>query len=165
MPELTALRPATAVDIDAVSTLLQPEAKGDVILPRSRDDLFEHLSELLVVERNHHIVGCAALHVYSRNLAEIRSLVVAPSTRHLGLGRMLVKGCEAMACRLAISQLFALTYVTDFFLQLGFAVIPRESLPHKVWTVCIHCHNFASCNETAVHKTLNIKDYLQNDAH
>jgi len=153
---LTNLRSATAQDIDAIAQLLQPAIAADIILPRSRDDLFAHLSEWLVVERDQCVVGCAALHVYSETLAEIRSLVVAPQLRHLGLGRTLVKGCEAMAHTLAIEQLFALTYVTDFFIRLGFVTIPRESLPHKVWTVCIHCQHFARCEEVAVHKILNI---------
>ncbi|MDX8408581.1 MAG: N-acetyltransferase [Mariprofundales bacterium] len=156
MPTLVSLRPARVNDIDAISSLLQPAVAAEIILPRNRDALFEHLPELLVIARKQMIVGTAALHVYSAKLAEIRSLVVAPDMRGLGLGRLLVEGCEEMARKLGIHELFALTYVTGFFASIGFETIARESLPHKVWTVCIHCHNFSSCKETAVLKKLNV---------
>ncbi|MDX8383339.1 MAG: GNAT family N-acetyltransferase, partial [Ghiorsea sp.] len=34
------------------------------------------------------------------------------------------------------------------------AVVAKESLPQKVWTVCVHCPKFSHCDEIAVRKYL-----------
>jgi amino-acid N-acetyltransferase len=94
------------------------------------------------------------LHVYQANLAEIRSLVVSDSHQGMGIGRLLVEGCEKVATELGLEKLFALTYVENFFGQLGYAAVQKETLPHKIWTVCIHCEKFSNCDEVAVEKVL-----------
>jgi hypothetical protein len=45
---------------------------------------------------------------------------------------------------------FALTRKTGFFLKLGFQVVPRDSLPRKIWKDCITCTKFVGCDEVAV---------------
>ena len=44
----------------------------------------------------------------------------------------------------------ALTYVPAFFHKLGFKTVPMETLPEKVWGVCIKCYKYNKCDETAV---------------
>ena len=56
---------------------------------------------------------------------------------------------------LGVARIFALTYVPGFFARLGYAQVPKETLPHKVWTVCVHCDKFADCDELAVEKRLS----------
>jgi len=149
------IRMAEVRDVDAIAALLAPFAARQVILPRSRDDIYQHLQEFLVATFNGAIAGAAAMHIYGSNLAEIRSLVVTVGHQGSGVGSLLVEACEKWAAGLGVACIFALTYVPDFFVRMGYARVPRESLPHKIWTVCVHCTRFTDCDEIAVRKRLS----------
>jgi len=148
------IRAAKVSDVDAIEHILTPYAKNKVVLIRDKDDIFQHLQEFIVAEYDGLVIGTAALHVYASHIAEIRSLVVNPDYQGLKLGQLLVQDCEQRAIKLGIVQVFALTYVDAFFLRMNYKVVPKESLPHKVWTVCIHCEKFSACDEIAVVKQL-----------
>lgn len=148
------IRRAEIRDVDAIASLLTPFAQRQIILPRSRDDIYQHLQEFLVADIEEAPVASAALHIYAANLAEIRSLVVAEEHQGMGIGRILVRACERWGKELGVTGVFALTYAPEFFVRLGYTVTPKESLPHKIWTACIHCGKFADCDETAVRKSL-----------
>jgi amino-acid N-acetyltransferase len=149
------VRMAETDDVDAIHDLLQPFADRGIILPRSHDDLYQHLQEIVVAEYDGKPVGTTALHVYGSNLAEIRSLVVRPDHQKRQIGRLMIEAAEQWAAGLGIARIFALTYVPEFFARLGYARVPKETLPHKVWTVCVHCAKFADCDEIAVEKRLS----------
>ena len=149
------VRAAETGDVDDIYALLVPYAKEQVILQRSKDDLYQHLQEFVVAEYDGVLVGTAALHIYGSNIAEIRSLVVKPDYQGKRIGHVLVEGCEKMAAQLHVAKVFALTYVEHFFVSMGYAVVPKESLPHKIWTVCVHCKKFGDCDEIAVQKRLS----------
>jgi len=155
MPHSIRVRSAEAGDVEAIHALLTPHAEKRVLLPRSIDDIYQHLQEFLVAEYDGRLVGVVALHVYTSALGEIRSLVVDTGAQHHGIGTLLVEGCEKWAAGLGISTLFALTYVTGFFLKQGYEVVSKETFPHKIWTVCVHCAKFADCDEVAVQKKLS----------
>ncbi|HXH73288.1 MAG TPA: N-acetyltransferase [Mariprofundaceae bacterium] len=154
MPHNICIRSAEAGDVEAIHALLLPHAEKRVLLPRSIDDIFQHLQEFLVAEYDGRLAGVVALHVYTSSLGEIRSLVVDADTQHHGIGSLLVEACEKWAAGLGIATVFALTYVTGFFLRQGYEVVSKESFPHKIWTVCVHCAKFADCDEVAVQKKL-----------
>ncbi len=149
------VRNAIASDVPHVHALLMPFAKQDIILQRDEDNIFQHLQEFLVAECDGKVAGVVCAHIYGKNLAEIRSLVVDPAFQKHGIGRLLVEGCEQWVTDLGVAKLFALTYVTGFFTKLGYRIVSKESLPHKVWTVCVHCSRFADCDEVAVEKLLS----------
>ncbi|MDX8394178.1 MAG: N-acetyltransferase [Mariprofundales bacterium] len=150
------LRPAHVSDVDNMHALLSHYAKQKLLLPRNMDDLFQHLQEFIVaIDTNQQFLGMAALHVYESSLAEIRSLIVAPNAKGHGIGKQLVQYCEQEAFTLEIKRIFALTYVDDFFIKQGYQCVALENLPHKIWTVCIHCDNFTNCTEIAVEKKLS----------
>lgn len=155
MPHNISVRNASVDDVDAIHALLSPFAETHIILPRTRDDLFQHLQEFLVALYDDELVGVVAVHIYGSNLAEIRSLVVRPDMQRHGIGRVLIEGCEKWAAQLGVARIFALTYVPEFFGKLGYPQVHRESLPHKVWTVCVHCAKFTDCDEIAVEKRLS----------
>jgi len=148
------IRSATVDDVEAIYQLLLPYAEHDIILLRDRDNIFQHLQEFLVAGVDGEIAGAVCAHIYSENLAEVRSLAVRPDQQQQGIGQMLVEGCEQWLKSLGVSKVFALTYVTDFFIKQGYSIVSKESLPHKIWTVCIHCSRFADCDEIAVEKRL-----------
>jgi amino-acid N-acetyltransferase len=145
---------AEADDVDAMHALLLPWSGKKIVLPRTHDSFYQHLQEFVVAEYDGELVGLAALHVYQSNLAEVRSLVVSESHQGMGVGRLLVEGCEKVAIELGLEKVFALTYVENFFGQLDYAAVQKETLPHKIWTVCIHCEKFSNCDEVAVEKVL-----------
>ncbi|MDX8376476.1 MAG: N-acetyltransferase [Mariprofundales bacterium] len=150
------LRPAHVSDVANMHALLSDYAEQKLLLPRSMDDLFQHLQEFIVaLDTNKQFLGMAALHIYESSLAEIRSLVVAPQAKGQGIGKQLVQYCENEAFTLEIQRIFALTYVDGFFIKQGYQRVSLEKLPHKIWTVCIHCDNFTNCKEIAVEKQLN----------
>ncbi|HKI60538.1 MAG TPA: N-acetyltransferase [Mariprofundaceae bacterium] len=157
MPHRILIRNAEADDVKAMHTMLLPYSEKKIVLPRTEDSLFQHLQEFLVADYDGKLVGLAALHVYQANLAEVRSLVVCDSHQGMGVGKLLVEGCERFAASLGIQRLFALTYVDGFFSNMGYQVVAKESLPHKIWTACIHCEKFSSCDEIAVEKRLTVE--------
>jgi len=148
------IRPAQVQDVENIYQLMLPYMQDKTLIERNQDDIFEHLQEFIIALKDNAIVGVSALHIYGSNLAEIRSLVVSPQARRLSIGHQLVKACEAMGKQLGVTRMFALTYIDKFFLEQGYAVVAKESLPQKVWTVCVHCPKFSHCDEIAVRKDL-----------
>jgi amino-acid N-acetyltransferase len=100
------------------------------------------------------IVGCCALTIIWADLAEVRSLAVDSHYQGRGIGRALVEWAVAEARRLNIRKLMSLTYEQRFFEKLGFDVVPKESLPLKVWSDCVRCPKRDGCDEIAMLRTL-----------
>jgi amino-acid N-acetyltransferase len=148
------LRAAQVQDVEPIYQLMLPFMQDKTLIERNQDDIFEHLQEFMVALKNNTIVGVAALHIYGSNLAEIRSLVVSPKAQRMSIGHQLVKACEAMGKQLGVTRVFALTYIDQFFLEQGYDIVAKESLPQKVWTVCVHCPKFSHCDEIAVAKSI-----------
>ncbi|MDQ6958002.1 MAG: N-acetyltransferase [Mariprofundaceae bacterium] len=155
MPHRIQVRAAEVDDVSAIAELLAPFAEKEIILPRSRDDIFQHLQEFVVAFFDEDLAGVAALHIYGSNLAEVRSLVVRDDMQGRDIGRLLLEACEKWGAGLGVACIFALTYVPEFFLSHGYEQVLKESLPHKIWTVCVHCSKFADCDEVAVQKRLS----------
>ncbi|OIO73060.1 MAG: GNAT family N-acetyltransferase [Zetaproteobacteria bacterium CG_4_9_14_3_um_filter_49_83] len=149
------IRRAEAGDVPAMALVLAKFSQDKLLLDRSEDDIYQHLQEFVVADCEGLIVGTVALHIYGSNLAEIRSLAVSKDFQKNNLGKMLVQACETMAEELHVALVFALTYVSDFFIHLGYHIVPKEALPYKVWTVCVHCEKFSHCDEIAVQKRLS----------
>lgn len=141
-------------DVPEIHRLITHHAELNRMLFRSHADLYEHLRDFFVcVEptgEEEHVIGCAALELAWRDLAEIKSLAVDEAHRGRGIGSRLVKASMAEGQRLGLERIFALTREQHFFEKLGFTVVPRETLPHKVWTDCVRCPLQENCDEIAV---------------
>ena len=148
------IRKAKIKDIKQIQELIGCFAKQDVMLPRSLNELYEHIRDFWVDEDKDKIWGCAALHISWDDLAEIKSLAVAKNKQGKGLGQDLVSACLAEARLLGAKRIFVLTYKPDFFKKLGFKKIKHEALPHKIWAECINCCKFPNCQEIALLKVL-----------
>jgi len=137
-----------------IHSLIKIEAAENQMLPRALSEIYEFIRDFVVAidEDTGKIVGCCALHVLWEDLAEVRSLTVCQSIRHLKTGTKLVEFCLQEAKELDIPRVFALTYVKDFFIKLGFEEISKDKLPQKVWSDCVKCHKFPDCDEVAVEK-------------
>ena len=95
-------------------------------------------------------MACAALRVLWDDVAEVRTLAVRPDHHGRGLGGHLVEYLVADARALGLPRVIALTREVPFFERCGFVVVPRESLPRKVWTDCVRCPKRHACDEVAV---------------
>ena len=147
-------RKARGKDVARIEALLLDGANKGLLLPRSRSQLFTVLRDFFVLEdpANGKVIGCCALAVIWENMAEVRSLYVSEEYRRQGLGQVLVNACLEEAKSLEISRVFTLTYQVKFFASAGFTEVPKETLPQKIWTDCIHCPKFPNCDETAMIK-------------
>lgn len=144
------IRRARTADVPGIQRLVNTFAETNLMLPRSLSALYENVRDFSVVERDGEVLGCAALHVSWKDLAEVKSLAVAQSCQGMGLGAELVRACIDDARALGVARVFALTYVPDFFEKLAFSRVDKALLPRKVWTECVFCPKFADCTEVAV---------------
>jgi len=83
-------------------------------------------------------------------MAEIRSLAVVKGYQGQKLGSRLVLACLEEARALGIRKVFVLTYVEGFFAKMGFKVVEKSTLPHKIWADCLRCSKYPDCDETAM---------------
>ena len=120
------------------------------MLPRSLNELYEHLRDFHLFEENGSLAGVCALHISWDGLAEIRSLAVNKNKMKQGIGTKLVSRCLEEAAELQVERVFVLTYQEDFFKKLGFTDVEKKELPHKIWTDCLNCVKFPNCDESAL---------------
>ncbi len=149
------LRKAVVDDVEKIQKLVNHFASKDDMLPRSLSEIYENVRDFFVYIEDGEITGCAALHVYWKDLAELKSIAVLEQHQHRGIGRTLTKECIEDAKRLGIAKLFVLTYHPKFFERLGFVVAPKDSLPHKIWSECVKCHKFPDCGEVPLILEIN----------
>ena len=120
LSETVSIRPARPEDDAEITRLvgLYP----DKLLQEDRPEL----ERFFIAELDGRAVGCCALDVYSRRLAEIRSLAVEPEMGRLGVGRRLVKACRDRARELGVRQLLAVSSAVEFFEKSGFSTFRQE---------------------------------------
>lgn len=146
----TAVRTATVDDVPPIYELLQRYAAMGNLLPRSEDEIFRQLRNFFVVGPPGRPLACGALEIFTAELGEVRSLMVESGYQKQGFGRRIVEHIAGKAAEQGLSRLMALTYVPEFFHRLGFRTVPKDTLPEKVWGVCIKCYRFNHCDEIAV---------------
>lgn len=151
-----AIRKAKAEDIETVHRILNRYADQGLLLPRSLSELYDHLRDYFVLEAldSGDIQGVCGLGICWKDLAEIESLAVHETVKGLGFGRKLVETCLDEARSLGLNKVFTLTYVPQFFSNIGFEEIDKSILPHKIWADCLKCPKFPDCDETAMMFTL-----------
>jgi len=147
---MTTIRPARVEDVEPMRALIDRYAAEDRMLSRSREFLAEHLRDFVVAEHEGAFAGCCALAVLTGDLAEVRSLAVAPETGGRGIGKALVAACVAEARRLGLRRVFALTLVPEFFERCGFTLTSLGRLPEKSASECPVCPKRTACDEQAM---------------
>lgn len=154
VPATVGVRPAEPGDVDAILALLADYARMGNLLPRSRTEVTANIQWFRVAEAAGDVVGCGALEIFTPDLAEVRSLVVAEDHKGTGTGRLLVERLIDDARGRGHGRLMALTYSPGFFHRLGFETVSKEQFPEKVWGICVSCYKFHRCDEIAVLKYL-----------
>ena len=149
-------RKAQIRDIQPIYELLQEYGRNGELLPRPLSELYDHLRDFTVYvdKADTTVLGCCALQICWKDLAEIRSLAVQPEHVGAKIGSALSERALSEARSLHIRKVFTLTYRPDFFKQFGFAEIDRSELPLKIWGGCLLCVKFPDCDETAMMKEI-----------
>jgi len=148
------IQPATIHDVPRIQEIINSHAELGKMLFKSYAQIYEDLRDFAVYVKDDKVVGCTALAVLWADLAEVRSLAVEDSYKGQGIGRRLVEWTIAEARRLQIRKIMSLTYEQAFFEKLGFEVVPKETLPLKVWSDCVRCPKRDGCDEIAMVREL-----------
>ncbi len=149
------VRKPRLTEVVAIRELIDAAAREGEVLPRALPELYENVRDFCVyADQEGRVGGCVALHIDMVDLAEVRSLVVRPDLRGLGIGRRLVEAVVEEACQLEIARVYAFTRMTRFFTRAGFHEVSKDTLPYKVFKDCMRCRLFPDCDEIAVIKDL-----------
>ena len=96
------------------------------------DGLVEHLNDAFVARDGAAIVGCSALETYADG-ALLRSVVVAPIARGLGVGQRLTEAAVTWAQSVGMPAVYLLTTSAEsYFPKFGFVPVTREHVPASV---------------------------------
>ena len=148
-------RTARISDAAAVHRVVAHYAGEGLLLPRTEAEIRERIGRFLVLVekrgKEEKVLGCVALEPYGADLAEIRSLAVAPDVRGQGrnVGDRLMKAAMDTARRRKIARLFAVTHRPDFFARYGFRPGPRQAVPEKIARDCVGCPKERKCTLVA----------------
>jgi amino-acid N-acetyltransferase len=115
-------------------------------------ELYSQVKDFIVSEDKDsgEIVGCGALQIVWEDLAEIRSLAVQTDHQGKGIGTALIEALLEESKQMGVGKVFVLTYRPELFQRLGFELMDRSLLPHKIWADCIRCTKFPECDEIAL---------------
>lgn len=164
MPDIH-IRKARPSDVSSMLGLINGYARAGLMLPRTEFEMCENIRDFSVAVvgqasgrpgragmpvPTEELVGCGALHFYTPQMAEVRSLAVSEKVKSAGVGRRVVEALLQEARQYSLDVAFAFTYVVPFFEKCGFQVVDRGSLPLKVWKDCVRCPHFNCCDETAM---------------
>lgn len=113
-------RPASQADWIKIHKLIKLYPKQLV------QKFFPKIEEFFVTVVDGEVVGCCALEVYSKRLAEIRSLVVKEEYQHQGIGKKLIMLCLKKAKKLKIFEVLSVTSAVELFESSGFNTFNNE---------------------------------------
>ncbi len=149
------IRRARLPDVASIVAVTREFGQEGIMIPLSMGDTLERLRSFLVAcvpdgTPDGKIIGCVAVDATWDLLVEIRSLAVERKSHKSGVGRLLLEAALRDAEEFGAKEIFTLTYVPEFFAKFGFEIINRDTLPHKVWLVCVKCPKFPDCGEVAM---------------
>jgi N-acetylglutamate synthase-like GNAT family acetyltransferase len=147
-------RRAKISDVAAIHSLVAHYAAQGLLLPRAPEEIRANIGHFIVQEDGQRVVSCLSLESYGADLAEIRSIAVAPENRGQGLGARLIAFALAEARRRGIARIFAVTHAPQFFERQGFTAAARQSLTEKIERDCRTCSQQRTCKLVAVIATV-----------
>ncbi len=127
------IRRARTGDVPGIKRLIDLYAPTRRLLTKPAVALYEDVQEFRVAADGDQVLGCGALHVLWRDLAEIRTVAVDPARRGAGLGRRIVEALLAAAEELGVRRVFVLTFEVEFFARHGFTPIDDMPLDRTVY--------------------------------
>jgi amino-acid N-acetyltransferase len=126
-PLLAEVRRARTTDVPGIRALVDTYTGDRRLLAKAMVNLYEDVQEFFVAVDGERVVGCGALHVLWEDLAEVRTVAVAPHVQGRGVGSALLERLVENARDLGVRRLFCLTFETEFFARHGF--VPIDEVP------------------------------------
>ncbi len=141
-PAKFAARPARTGDVPAIRALVEPLAARRVLVSKDAVAYYAGLQQFVVAEgAAGDVVGCGALHVLWDDLAEVRTLAVAPTHLGRGIGGAVLERLLDDARRLDVHRLFCLTFEVGFFRRHGFEVIDGTPVEPSVYAELLRSYD------------------------
>jgi amino-acid N-acetyltransferase len=122
-PVLAEVRRARTADVRGIRGLVDANTADRRLLAKPTVTLYEDVQEFFVAVDGDEVVGCGALHVLWEDLAEVRTLAVAPAVQGRGIGAALLTRLIENARELGVRRLFCLTFEVGFFARHGFVPV------------------------------------------
>lgn len=92
----------------------------------------EHFHNFFIFRKDKMTVGCVGIEIYE-NVGLLRSVAIHPSFQGKGIGQQMVSKMEAYSVENRIHKIYLLTETAEnFFLKLGYKIIPREETDPKI---------------------------------
>lgn len=139
------IRRARTRDVREIQRFIDAYADDKILLSKPTVQLYEDVQEFWIAERGSgsasDVVGCGALHVMWEDLAEVRTLAVAPTERRTGVGHLLLGRLIEVARELGVSRVFCLTFEVDFFTRHGFRQIDGVPIEHEVFAQILQSYD------------------------
>jgi amino-acid N-acetyltransferase len=139
--ESVVVRRARTPDVRAIRSLVEPMAASRRIVAKDAVAYYEAVHEFKVVELDHEIVGCGALHVMWEDLAEVRTVAVRPEFKGRGLGSAVLRALLQDARELGVQRVFCLTFETAFFGRHGFRPIDGQAVEPQVYAELLRSYD------------------------
>ena len=83
-------------------------------------------STFFVALESQKIIGCCALEIYSKRLAEVRTLAVAEKFQGQGVGTALIEACLKKARKKKVYEVLTITGAVSLFEKKGFDTFHNE---------------------------------------
>jgi N-acetylglutamate synthase-like GNAT family acetyltransferase len=150
-----AIRTACARDADAIHELIDEHLAEGHLLPRELGEVLVHVHRFVVAVQDDEVLACAELAPLSHAVAEVRSMVVTREARGRGVGRRVVNELVRRATAAGFEKICAFSHSPEYFVHLGFSIVPHVWLPEKIVTDCHACSRFRRCGQYAVIRSLD----------
>ena len=123
--------------------LIDPYVKEGRILPRTYDQINQHLEDFVVLRHFDRLVACAGLKdCQEGKMGEIYALAVSKEVQNQGFSTKLLKEIMRKARITNFSKIFALSkHNTQWFLNQGFVQMKISELPKKRQILFNHQRN------------------------
>ncbi len=133
MPDEIIVRAAVSADVEAIVAVLRANLADPSLFQRSAAEITAQLTEYLIAEeRTGAIVGCAALHCYPDQSAELHSVAVLPNRQGLRLGEQLVRAGLQRAAQRGVAKVWLGTMKPGYFARFGFVPMWRWRIPLRI---------------------------------
>ena len=127
------VRPAHPRDVPAIREMVDYYASRGILLAKATVTLYEDIQEFIVAVDGDEVIGCGALHVMWEDLAEVRTVAVAPDRARHGIGSALLTALMERAREVGVQRVFCLTFMVRFFQAHGFVEIGETPVDHDVY--------------------------------
>ena len=136
------MRAARTSDVPAIRALVEPLAARRVLVSKDAGAYYAALQQFVVAESDEGVViGCGALQVLWDDLAEVRTLAVAPAHLGHGVGGRVLERLLDDGRRLGVRRVFCLTFEVSFFTRHGFEIIEGTPVEPSVYAELLRSYD------------------------